>query len=101
MISYFSLVKRRYEATDWLRKTVGVVDEKDLPQNPSEDEFMYALRNGVILCNALNKIKPRAVPKVSWYFFSVKFGTMITFLIHSSSLDLLSGGIKSRKYFFS
>ncbi|KMZ71221.1 Kinesin-4 [Zostera marina] len=25
---------------------------------------MYALRNGVILCNALNKIKPRAVPKV-------------------------------------
>ncbi|KAJ0054142.1 hypothetical protein Pint_00922 [Pistacia integerrima] len=55
---------RRYEAAGWLRKTVGVVAAKDLPAEPSEEEFMLGLRSGIILCNALNKIQPGAVPKV-------------------------------------
>ncbi|ONK63285.1 uncharacterized protein A4U43_C07F13390 [Asparagus officinalis] len=55
---------RRYEAAGWLRKTVGAVAAKDLPDAPSEEEFRLGLRNGLILCNALNKVHPGAVPKV-------------------------------------
>ncbi|KAJ9171773.1 hypothetical protein P3X46_015091 [Hevea brasiliensis] len=55
---------RRYEAAGWLRKMVGVVAAKDLPAEPSEEEFRLGLRSGIILCNALNKIQPGAVPKV-------------------------------------
>ncbi|GLT83949.1 hypothetical protein SLE2022_022110 [Rubroshorea leprosula] len=42
---------RRYEAAGWLRKTVGVVAAKDLPAEPSEEEFRLGLRSGIILCN--------------------------------------------------
>ncbi|OMO96697.1 hypothetical protein CCACVL1_04826 [Corchorus capsularis] len=54
----------RYEAAGWLRKTVGVVGGKDLPAEPSEEEFRLGLRSGIILCNVLNKVQPGAVPKV-------------------------------------
>lgn len=43
---------------------VGVVGGKDLPNQPSEDEFRLALRSGIVLCNVLNKVQPGAVPKV-------------------------------------
>ncbi|RXH82195.1 hypothetical protein DVH24_036536 [Malus domestica] len=55
---------RRYEAARWLRKTVGVVGGKDLPAEPSEEDFRLGLRSGIILCNVLNKVQPGAVPKV-------------------------------------
>ncbi|OIV95085.1 hypothetical protein TanjilG_21475 [Lupinus angustifolius] len=55
---------RRYEAAGWLRKTVGVVGGKDLPAEPSEEDFRLGLRSGIILCNVLNKIQPGSVPKV-------------------------------------
>ncbi|XP_074585327.1 kinesin-like protein KIN-14P [Curcuma longa] len=55
---------RRYEAAAWLRRMVGVVGARDLPEEPTEEEFRLALRNGIALCNALNKVKPGAVPKV-------------------------------------
>ncbi|KAJ1256622.1 hypothetical protein BS78_K343000 [Paspalum vaginatum] len=55
---------RRYEAASWLRRIVGVVCAKDLAEEPSEEEFRVGLRNGIILCNALNKVQPGAVPKV-------------------------------------
>ncbi|KAJ6710541.1 P-LOOP NUCLEOSIDE TRIPHOSPHATE HYDROLASE SUPERFAMILY PROTEIN [Salix koriyanagi] len=55
---------RRYEAAGWLRKIVGVVAAKDLPAEPSEEEFRLGLRSGIILCNVLNKVQPGAVPKV-------------------------------------
>nr|QWT43333.1 kinesin-like protein KIN14D [Citrullus lanatus] len=55
---------RRYEAAGWLRKTVGVVGGKDLPAEPSEEEFRLGLRSGIILCNVLNKVQPGAVSKV-------------------------------------
>ncbi|XP_050237642.1 kinesin-like protein KIN-14I isoform X2 [Mercurialis annua] len=55
---------RRHEAAGWLRKAVGVVAAKDLPAEPSEEEFRLGLRSGIILCNALNKVQPGAVPKV-------------------------------------
>ncbi|XWS57460.1 hypothetical protein CRYUN_Cryun09bG0175800 [Craigia yunnanensis] len=55
---------RRYEAAGWLRKTIGVVGDKDLPAEPSEEEFRLGLRSGIILCNVLNKVQPGAVPKV-------------------------------------
>ncbi|KAK7397136.1 hypothetical protein VNO78_18303 [Psophocarpus tetragonolobus] len=54
---------RRYEAAGWLRKRVGVVGGKDLPAEPSEEDFRIGLRSGIILCNVLNKIQPGAVPK--------------------------------------
>ncbi|KAG8389528.1 hypothetical protein BUALT_Bualt02G0238700 [Buddleja alternifolia] len=55
---------RRYEAAAWLRKVVGVVGAKDLPAEPSEEEFRLGLRSGIILCNVLNKIQHGAVQKV-------------------------------------
>ncbi|KAL2507619.1 P-loop nucleoside triphosphate hydrolase superfamily protein with CH (Calponin-like proteiny) domain [Forsythia ovata] len=55
---------RRYEAAAWLRKIVGFVGAKDLPAEPSEEEFRLGLRSGIILCNVVNKIQPGAVQKV-------------------------------------
>ncbi|KAG8093146.1 hypothetical protein GUJ93_ZPchr0012g20502 [Zizania palustris] len=55
---------RRYDAASWLRRTVGVVCARDLPDEPSEEEFRLGLRNGIVLCNALNKVQPGAIPKV-------------------------------------
>ncbi|KAJ6305970.1 hypothetical protein OIU78_021325 [Salix suchowensis] len=55
---------RRYEAAGWLRKTAGVVGGKDLPAEPSEEEFRLGLRSGIILCTVLNKVQPGAVTKV-------------------------------------
>lgn len=46
---------------------IGVVAAKDLPAEPSEEEFRLGLRSGIILCNVLNKIQPGAVPKVILY----------------------------------
>ncbi|KAJ6376801.1 hypothetical protein OIU76_025869 [Salix suchowensis] len=37
---------------------------RTLPKEPSEEEFYRALRNGLILCNVLNKVNPGAVLKV-------------------------------------
>lgn len=56
---------RRYEAAGWLRKMVGVVAAKDLPAEPSEEEFRLGLRSGIILCNVLNKVHPGSVSKVT------------------------------------
>ncbi|KAL2325569.1 hypothetical protein Fmac_024627 [Flemingia macrophylla] len=55
---------RRNEAAQWLRKTVGLVGGKDMPGEPTEEDFRIALRSGIILCYALNKVQPGAVPKV-------------------------------------
>ncbi|XP_023633783.1 kinesin-like protein KIN-14F [Capsella rubella] len=54
---------RRYQAVAWLRQMdQGAVET--LPEKPSEDEFSVALRNGLILCNVLNKVNPGSVLKV-------------------------------------
>ncbi|WMV12075.1 hypothetical protein MTR67_005460 [Solanum verrucosum] len=55
---------RRYVAAGWLRKTIGVVAAKDLPAEPSEEDFRLGLRSGIVLCNVLNKVQPGAVQKV-------------------------------------
>ncbi|CAI9088149.1 OLC1v1022401C1 [Oldenlandia corymbosa var. corymbosa] len=54
---------RRYEASAWLRKMDQGASEV-LPKEPTEAEFCLALRNGLILCNVLNKVNPGAVHKV-------------------------------------
>jgi hypothetical protein len=56
---------RRNEAAGWLRRTVGAVAARDLPEEPSEEEFRLGLRNGQVLCGALNRVHPGAVPKAS------------------------------------
>lgn len=43
---------------------------KDLPAQPSEEEFRLGLRSGIILCNVLNKVQPGAVAKVWFNLFS-------------------------------
>ena len=55
---------RRYEAVEWMRRTLGVVNARDLPAQPSEEEFRLALRSGSILCHVINKVESGAVPKV-------------------------------------
>ncbi|CAA7059982.1 unnamed protein product [Microthlaspi erraticum] len=52
---------RRFQAVQWLHSVVG---QLGIPTQPSEKEFISCLRNGMILCNAINKIHPGAVPKV-------------------------------------
>ncbi|KAJ6700022.1 KINESIN-LIKE PROTEIN KIN-14L [Salix purpurea] len=52
---------RRYQATSWLENLVGPIG---ISNNPSEKEFICRLRNGLVLCNAINKVHPGAVPKV-------------------------------------
>ena len=55
---------------------IGVVGAKDLPAEPSEEEFRLGLRNGIVLCNVLNKIHPGAVTKVL-----PKWKTFVVFLL--------------------
>ncbi|XVE95920.1 hypothetical protein REPUB_Repub02eG0176700 [Reevesia pubescens] len=52
---------RRYVAVAWLETLVGPLG---ISSQPSEKEFISFLRNGLILCNVINKIHPGAVPKV-------------------------------------
>ncbi|KAI3675997.1 hypothetical protein L1987_85593 [Smallanthus sonchifolius] len=54
----------RYDAARWLRKRVGVVAARDLPAEPSEEDFRLGLRSGMVLCNVLNKIKSGSVHKI-------------------------------------
>ncbi|KAK9268772.1 hypothetical protein L1049_000534 [Liquidambar formosana] len=54
---------RRYQAAEWLRRMDHGASES-LPEEPTEEEFCLALRNGLILCNVLNKVNPGAVLKV-------------------------------------
>ncbi|KAK9048480.1 hypothetical protein SSX86_032556 [Deinandra increscens subsp. villosa] len=54
----------RFDAARWLRKRVGVVAARDLPADPSEEDFRQGLRSGVMLCKVLNKIRSGSVPKV-------------------------------------
>nr|KYP60952.1 Kinesin-4 [Cajanus cajan] len=54
---------RRYKATEWLREMDHVAASSISP-TPSEEDFCLALRNGLILCNVLNKVNPGAVLKV-------------------------------------
>ncbi|XP_004306197.1 PREDICTED: kinesin-4-like [Fragaria vesca subsp. vesca] len=52
---------RRFQAVEWLESFVGPLN---IPNQPSEKEFISCLRNGLILCNAINKIQPGSVPRV-------------------------------------
>ncbi|WJX65019.1 hypothetical protein P8452_49726 [Trifolium repens] len=54
---------RRNEAAEWLRE-MDEVASSSLSKQPSEEQFCLALRNGLILCNVLNKINPGAILKV-------------------------------------
>jgi hypothetical protein len=56
---------RRYQAVSWLESLVGPIG---ISNQPSERAFISCLRNGLILCNAINKINPGTVLKV-WHFF--------------------------------
>ncbi|CAO2831700.1 unnamed protein product [Amaranthus hypochondriacus] len=54
-------VLRRYQAVHWLECVVGPLG---IPAEPSERVFISCLRNGIILCNVINKIQPGCIPKV-------------------------------------
>ncbi|XP_057765408.1 kinesin-like protein KIN-14F [Salvia miltiorrhiza] len=54
---------RRYQAAQWLQQ-MDQGGSEVLPREPTEEEFCLALRNGLILCNVLNKVNPGAVHKV-------------------------------------
>ncbi|KAD4386337.1 hypothetical protein E3N88_26506 [Mikania micrantha] len=54
---------RRNQAAEWLRQMDHGASEV-LPIEPSEELFCQSLRNGLILCNVLNKVNPGAIPKV-------------------------------------
>lgn len=41
-----------------------MVAGRDLPAEPSEEDFRLGLRSGIILCTVLNKVQPGSVQKV-------------------------------------
>ncbi|KAI7728210.1 hypothetical protein M8C21_012902, partial [Ambrosia artemisiifolia] len=47
----------------WMRAMIGVVEARDLPAQPSEEEFRVSLKSGLILCHVINKVDPGSVPK--------------------------------------
>jgi len=53
---------RRFEAATWIQSMVG--SNLDIPCEPSEEELRLCLKNGIILCNLLKKVKPGAVSKI-------------------------------------
>lgn len=60
---------------------VGVVGAKDLPAEPSEEEFRLGLRSGIILCNVLNKVHSGAVPKVSLFLILIFISILCLFFL--------------------
>ncbi|XP_066317034.1 kinesin-like protein KIN-14A isoform X1 [Miscanthus floridulus] len=52
---------RRHQAAAWLQAMVGSFG---LAPYPSEQEFVASLRNGIVLCKAINKLQPGAVAKI-------------------------------------
>ncbi|XP_058003258.1 kinesin-like protein KIN-14L isoform X2 [Hevea brasiliensis] len=52
---------RRLHAAAWLESLVGPLG---ISSHPSEKEFVSRLRNGLVLCNVINKVHPGAVPKI-------------------------------------
>ncbi|KAG4402892.1 hypothetical protein GLYMA_02G302800v4 [Glycine max] len=63
LFMFVTSASRRYEAADWLRQMDNGASSS-LSKEPSEEEFCLALRNGLILCNVLNRVNPGAVVKV-------------------------------------
>ncbi|KAK1316721.1 Kinesin-4 [Acorus calamus] len=55
---------RRFQATKWLREMDRFAAEVLPSKEPLEEEFCLVLRNGLILCNVLNRVNPGAVLKV-------------------------------------
>ncbi|KAI3905578.1 hypothetical protein MKX01_036487, partial [Papaver californicum] len=55
---------RRYQAAGWLESFIGPVSGLSSSKHPSEIEFVSCLKNGLVLCNLINKIQPGSVPKV-------------------------------------
>lgn len=74
---------RRYQASQWLEDMAGPLD---LSPNPSEQEFVSCLRSGHVLCTAINKIQPGAVPKVYKCFGS----SFHSFLMSDAELEFVS-----------
>lgn len=64
-VAYFA-ASRRLQAARWLESLVGPLG---ISSQPSERDFISCLRSGLILCNAINKINPGAVPKVQHSLF--------------------------------
>ncbi|KAI5072317.1 hypothetical protein GOP47_0012423 [Adiantum capillus-veneris] len=53
--------ERRFQAASWIQSMVGPLH---LSAEPSEDEFRLCLRNGIVLCNLINRVRPGSVPKI-------------------------------------
>ena len=66
-VCVFYLASRRYQASEWLRQMDHGASSA-LPKESSEEDFCLALRNGLILCNVLNKVNPGAVLKVIYIY---------------------------------
>lgn len=83
---------KRNEAARWIRHTLGVVGGRDLPADPSEDDFRIALRSGILLCNVLNKVKPGAVPKVclshlfTLYYCAYVFSSILLYAFYLENI---------------
>jgi Calponin homology (CH) domain len=78
-----------------------VVGAKDLPEEPSEEEFRLGLRNGLILCNALNKVHPGAVPKVRLFNCSHIAPPNLIFFLNSNVFNFKEFREQCRNLFVS
>lgn len=64
---FFMQAWRRFQAASWLDNMVGPLN---LPKEPSEHEFLSCLRNGLVLCNTINRVVPGSVTKVGVQFYA-------------------------------
>ncbi|GBG63061.1 hypothetical protein CBR_g36544 [Chara braunii] len=60
---------RRQHAMQWMQMMTGA----DLPLDPSEEDFRKVLKNGVLLCELINRMQPGSVPKVCSAFLISSF----------------------------
>ena len=86
-VCVFYLASRRYQASEWLRQMDHGASSA-LPKEPSEEDFCLALRNGLILCNVLNKVNPGAVLKVI-YIHAATFVSCPCFITSKTVLNNL------------
>ncbi|TXG70334.1 hypothetical protein EZV62_005269 [Acer yangbiense] len=75
---------RRFHAAGWLESLVGSLG---ISKQPSEREFISCLRNGLILCNAINKIKPGSVPKYSNFSLLENYYKVVENVSHIQSFS--------------
>ncbi|XP_066935109.1 myophilin-like [Clytia hemisphaerica] len=53
------------EALDWIKQVVGDFSCEPVPKEKGESKFVEPLKDGIVLCKLMNKIKPGSISKIN------------------------------------